>query len=190
MSASCDTVSFDFFAVHEIRSILRTNHISVASSFYYTCLKLSRLRIHRSEWYGTPGFFFLCESNCGYLLVLISFSENSFFALFSLQFQCSCIHHLIVKYPRAVFELIPLLEFIPPNKDVDLWTLIISTDYHYFCLCYSTPIFFYCFFLQRCLIIVASLLYFLQLIQWHKHISNCLYCAPLLEFLYILLGFA
>ena len=47
-----------FFAVNEIRSILRRNHISLASSFFCSCFKIFNL------------------------LVLISFSENSFFFFF------------------------------------------------------------------------------------------------------------
>ena len=44
VSASRNTVSFDFFAVHEIRSILRRNHIFVASSFFCTCFGMERER--------------------------------------------------------------------------------------------------------------------------------------------------
>ena len=39
-SAFCIIVSFDFFAVHEIRSILQWNDISVAFSFFCTCFKI------------------------------------------------------------------------------------------------------------------------------------------------------
>ena len=44
-------------------------------------LKLSRPCIHTREWvqYSTPGLNFLCELRSAYLLVLISFSEKSFF---------------------------------------------------------------------------------------------------------------
>ena len=31
---------FDFFAVHQIRNILGRNHISVASSFFCSCLEI------------------------------------------------------------------------------------------------------------------------------------------------------
>ena len=54
-------------------------------------LKLSRPCIHTSEWvqYSSPGLFFLCESKCGYLFILISFSENSFLlVLFLMQIHC------------------------------------------------------------------------------------------------------
>ena len=53
VSASCDTVSFDFFAGHEIRSIVRKNHISFASVSFVTVLKLSRPRIHTSTLTGS-----------------------------------------------------------------------------------------------------------------------------------------
>ena len=54
--ASRNTVSFDFFAVHEIRSILQMNHISFASSFVCKCFKSVQHCIHSSEWvqYSTP----------------------------------------------------------------------------------------------------------------------------------------
>ena len=73
MSASRNTVSFDFFAVHEIRCILRNNYISVASIFFFfffvPVLSISTPRIHRSKWiqYSTPVLFFLSESRCFYL---------------------------------------------------------------------------------------------------------------------------
>ena len=57
MSASHNIVSFDFFAVHEIYSVLRRNHICVASSLFSTpVLNMSRPRIHTPEWvqYSTP----------------------------------------------------------------------------------------------------------------------------------------
>ena len=40
VSASCNTVLFDFFAVHEIHSILQRNQMSVASSFFCTCFEI------------------------------------------------------------------------------------------------------------------------------------------------------
>ena len=40
--------------------------------------------------------------------------------------------HLILKYPSI--WTYPLLEIIPNDKDVDLWTLFILTEDHYFCL--------------------------------------------------------
>ena len=101
VSASFNTISFDFFAVHEICSILRRNHILLPQVYFLSVLKLSRQCIHTSEWvqYSTLGFF-LCESRCDYLLVLITFSENStFLALFLMQFQICCEHHFIFKYP-------------------------------------------------------------------------------------------
>ena len=89
VSASSNTDSFDFFAVPKIHSILQRNHFSVASFLLYLS---SRPRIHTSEWvqYNSPGLFFLCKSRCGYLLALISFSENSFLLA---QFQCCCAQH-------------------------------------------------------------------------------------------------
>ena len=101
VTASRITVSFDFFAVHEIRSTLHMNHISVASSFFCSCFEFFQPRIDTSEWVQniTPGFF-LCGWRCTYLGIPISFSENSFFlALFLMQFQCCCVHHPILKYP-------------------------------------------------------------------------------------------
>ena len=79
-SCICNTVLFDCFAVHEIRSIIRRKDISVASSFFVAVLKLSRLRIHILEWiqYSTSRLFFMCSLKCIYLLALISFSRNSF----------------------------------------------------------------------------------------------------------------
>ena len=92
-------------------------HISLASSFFFlTVLKLSRPRIHTSEWvqHSTTGLFFLCESRCGFLLVLILFSGNSFLLeLFLMQFQCSCVHHLILNLNLflclSLFTLIKML---------------------------------------------------------------------------------
>ena len=66
---------------------------------FFTVLKMSGPRVHTSEWvqHSTTGLFFLCESRCGFLLVLISFSGNSFLLdLFLMQFQCSCVHLLIL----------------------------------------------------------------------------------------------
>ena len=65
VSDSRKTVSFDFFAAHEICSILRGNHISVASSLFVAVLKLSGPHIDTSEWvqwvqYSTPELFLLC----------------------------------------------------------------------------------------------------------------------------------
>ena len=77
---------------------------------------MSRPRIHTLEWvqHSTTGLFFLCESRCGFLLVLISFSGNSFLLeLFLMQFQCSCIHHLILNLNLflclSLFTLIKML---------------------------------------------------------------------------------
>ena len=42
VSASQNTVLFDFFAVHEIRSTLHRDHISVASSFFCTCFEMTQ----------------------------------------------------------------------------------------------------------------------------------------------------
>ena len=101
VSATRNTVSFDFSAFHEIRSILRRNHISAASRFFVTVLKLSTPHIHTSEWYSTPGLFFSCEWRCIYLMVPISFSGSPFLlALFFNQFQCCCVHRLMLKDPR------------------------------------------------------------------------------------------
>ena len=80
MSASRNTVSFDFFAVHEIRSIsVGTTFLLLPVSFE-AALKLSRPRIHTLEWvqYSTSGLFFLCGWRCIYLLVRISSSRNVF----------------------------------------------------------------------------------------------------------------
>ena len=40
LSASPNPVLFDFFAVHEIHSILCMNHISVADSFFCSCFEI------------------------------------------------------------------------------------------------------------------------------------------------------
>ena len=82
-----------------------------------TVLKLSRPRIHTTEWvqHSTTGLFFLCESRCDFfLIVLISFSGNSFLLeLFLMQFQCSCAHHLILNLNLflclSLFTLIKML---------------------------------------------------------------------------------
>ena len=42
MLPSCNTVSFDFFAVHAICSIFHMNHISIVSSFCCTCFEIVR----------------------------------------------------------------------------------------------------------------------------------------------------
>ena len=48
--ASHNTVSFDFFTVHEIHSILYRDHVSVTSCFFVSVLKLLGYCIHESEW--------------------------------------------------------------------------------------------------------------------------------------------
>ena len=45
------SASLDFFAVHEIRSILRWNCISFASFSFPPDFKLSKPRTHTSEWF-------------------------------------------------------------------------------------------------------------------------------------------
>ena len=92
--------------------------------------------IYTSGWvlYSTPGFFF---HGCIYLLIPFAFS----FAQLLMQVDCCCDPHLILKYP--------LLEFIPVDKDVDLWTLVVPTDKLYFCLFavqfqVFLPVFFFC----------------------------------------------
>ena len=79
VAAFCNTVSLDFFAVHEIHNFLRRNHMTDASSFFYTCLEIVQAS-HSNIKIGSNEPFFLCESRCGHLLVLNSFSENPFFA--------------------------------------------------------------------------------------------------------------
>ena len=51
LSASLNIASLDFFAVHEIRSILRWNCISFASFSFPPDFKLSKPRTHTSEWF-------------------------------------------------------------------------------------------------------------------------------------------
>ena len=95
-------------------------------------LKLSRPHIHTSGWvqFNTPGLFlFVCEWIYIYLLVTISFSKNLFFLALYIMCYSSW-------------------------KDVDLLTLIISTDDHYFC-----------FFAVQFQSFLSSLLHYLQLIQ-------------------------
>ena len=53
-------------------------------------------------------------------------------------FACAILNAIAVMLRPSldttqVFELIPLRDFIPVEKDVDLWTLTVSTDDHYFC---------------------------------------------------------
>ena len=40
VSAFCNTILYDFFAVHEIHSILHRNRISVGSSFFCNCFEI------------------------------------------------------------------------------------------------------------------------------------------------------
>ena len=77
------------------------SHFVSPSNIFWPVLNLSTPRIHTSKWvyYGTPGLFVLSESRCGYFVVLISLSENFFLhALFLMQHQYCCAHHLILKY--------------------------------------------------------------------------------------------
>ena len=103
VSTSPNTVSFlfFFFVAHEIRSILRRNHISVPPVSFVAVLKLSRPRIHKLGWVqqSTPGLSPLVLMEI-YLLAPISFSGNFFFlpALFLIRFQCCCVHRLILIY--------------------------------------------------------------------------------------------
>ena len=49
VSVSNNTVSFDVFAVHEIRSNFHGNHIFVASSFFHSCFEIVQaLYLHTS----------------------------------------------------------------------------------------------------------------------------------------------
>ena len=116
VSASCYIVLFDFFAVHEIRSILKGATFLLPPISFVTLLKLFRPHIHTSEWVqisiysSTPGLFFLCESRCIYMSVQISFSWNSFF------FDIHAISVLLcpsldIKVP-IVFALILLIKML------------------------------------------------------------------------------
>ena len=60
MSAFRNTVSSDVFAVQEILSILRRNHISVASTFYCTCFEI----VQASHPYIRMGSIALHGSSC------------------------------------------------------------------------------------------------------------------------------
>ena len=102
MLASRNTVLFDFCQSMRFVAFSEGTTFLLPPVSLVPVLKLLRPHIHTSECvqYNTSGLFFLSESRCGYLLVLISFSENLFLlALFLIQFQCCCIHHLILKYP-------------------------------------------------------------------------------------------
>ena len=61
--ASCVTVSCNFFAIHEVPSILCRSHICVTSSFFCMCFEVVKALHHTSEWlqYSTTRIF-LCES--------------------------------------------------------------------------------------------------------------------------------
>ena len=96
-----------------------------------------------------------------------------------------------------------LFTFKCPSICIDSWTnylwLLKNWSVHTHCFdwrplllyfCSLIHILSFCFLLQWCLIIVASLLYFLQLIQRHQRISCCLLCALLFWFLGILLCFS
>ena len=79
MSASHDTVFFDFSDIREVCSVLHRKHISIASRFFCSCFQIVQI-FHpyvRMVQYSTPGLF-LCESGCIDMLVPISFSGNSF----------------------------------------------------------------------------------------------------------------
>ena len=104
------------------------------SVYFVTILKLFRPTIHTSDWiqYSTPGLFFLCEWKYVYWLVRFPFRATFLLALFLK--LCPSLH---IQVPN--FELISLLEFIFVVENVDLWTLILSTDYHYFCLFQFQP---------------------------------------------------
>ena len=121
VSASQNAVSFDFF-VREIHSIFHRNHISLASCFYCSCFEIVQASHLYTKMCSIQHSFCMNGNvSCGYLLVLISISgKPCLIALFLMQFQYSCVHNLILKYPSTLFELIPLLEFIPFDKDVNL----------------------------------------------------------------------
>ena len=103
VSASRNTVSFDFFLVHEIHSILRRNHNSVSSNFFCNCFEI----IEASYPYIRMGSLMhsraLLLGGIENLLALISFSGNLFLlALFLMQFQCYRVHRLILMYPTSI----------------------------------------------------------------------------------------
>ena len=162
---------------------MRSVAFSVGTTFllppvsFVAALKLSRPRIHTSEWvqYSTPGLFF-CEWRCVYLLVLISFSGNYFLLeLFLVQFQCCCFHRLILKYPSV---------WIDPFAWVysRSWRCS-SVDTHCFdsqplllSFCCSILNLSFWFLILQYLTVFSRLLYSMQLIQCHQRIS-CLRCA-------------
>ena len=107
---------FSLISLQSMRFVafsIRTTFLFPLVSFV-TVLKLSRPRIHTSEWV-----------QCVYLIVSISFSGYSFMlVLFLMQFQCCCNHHFILKYRY-------------PSFWTDPWTFIVST------FCYSIPTLFF-----------------------------------------------
>ena len=87
--ASRNTISF-FFAVLEIRSILSRNHISVVLCFFCNCFEIVQA-LHPYTRMGSIQHSSFCESRCGYLIVLISFSKNSFCCC-----CCCCCYAVVV----------------------------------------------------------------------------------------------
>ena len=162
------TASFDVFALLEIYSIHCRKHISVSSSLFCSCFEIIQAwhPYIRLVQYSTPWLFFMFKWRCVYLLVEIFFCLGYVISVFLLP-------HLILKYCTQVFELIPLLEFIPVDKDVDLLTFIVLT--------YDQCLWFFSIppqsFLLSCACNNSLLQVFLQLIQCHQRISSCLYSA-------------
>ena len=95
-------------------------------------LELSRHRIQTSEWvqYNIPGFIFLFEWRCIYLLIRFHSLETRFACPIPDAISVLLSTLLNIKVPK----LILLLEYISFHKDVDLWTFIILRNDHYFCL--------------------------------------------------------
>ena len=152
-----NTASIYYFSIHEIRtpSSLWGNHIFVASSFSCSCLMFKNSKgiasIHEDDedgftiaHQGSPSS--LCRWRCIDLPVLISFSNLFFFFFFACLRHSWCdfigfffLPSLNIKLQKYFNWSLCLILFLF-DKDIDLWTLIVSTDSLY-CLRFQ------CFFL-------------------------------------------
>ena len=81
MSDSRNTILFDFFAVLEICSILRRNHISIASSFFCNCFKTVQA-LHLIHQNGFVDKWTLIVLTNDHYFCLFAIPFQSFFASF------------------------------------------------------------------------------------------------------------
>ena len=136
LSVSCNTVSFDLFAVHKFVTFSIGNYLSVASCFFATVLKFSRPRTYTLVWVHSSALLLVWME-----IYLLFFSTD--FILWKLFFNCVIIDTISVHQRSQIFELISMFEFIPVDKDIDLRTLIVSLTTIMLSFCCSIPLLYF-----------------------------------------------